>query len=99
MAVGKRFIDGDKLLERIADKILRKHTGEWLKRQPRSPALVSRQGAAGILGIQTPHLRRVEDRLPEAISVEGTSWPFYLKADIEELAKTIKAEKAKKKKK
>ena len=99
--IGKRYIDGDKLLERMGDQPLTditKIVAGWLKRQPKMPKLVSRQGAAKILGKHTSHLRRMEDRLPEPIYIEGNSWPFYLHADIVALKKELDQEEAEKRK-
>jgi hypothetical protein len=98
--VGRRYIDGDKLLGKLPDNGMATprsaiHTllEAFLKRQPRHPQLVSRQGAAEIIGVQPPHLSRLKDRLPEPIVVQGSSWPVYLKADIIALAKNLEAEK------
>lgn len=96
--IGSRSIDGDKLLERLGlkgDGVLAK----WLRRQPRSPKLVSSQGAAKILGVHPPHLQRLKDkgRLPEPVTIEGSRWSAYVKADIQALAKELKAERAAKK--
>jgi hypothetical protein len=95
MAIGKRYIDGDKLVDSIkdADGGIRMRIMSWLKRQPRAPKLVSRQGAAKILGRSSPHMERIAERLPEPVEIEGSSWKAYPKDEIKALAKQLKAEK------
>lgn len=104
MAIGKRYIDGDKLMETIdgyAPQLARPIKAgiiRWLKRQPKAPKLVSRQGVAEMLGVRTPHVRRYNDRLPEPIHIAGSRWPFYIEDEIKALAREIEQEKAAKKK-
>jgi len=91
MAIGSRYIDADTLLSKIhfdKDSAL----GRWLRRQPKAPKLVSRQGVAQILGISSPHVARVADRLTP-ISIEGSSRPVYDLAEVKALKKELDAER------
>lgn len=96
--IGKRYIDGDKLmgqLDRYAPKLLdsiKTRMRDWLRRQPHAPELVSRQGAAELLGLQSAHLARLGDRLPDPIEVTS-GHRVYLKAEVEALAAELRAEK------
>jgi hypothetical protein len=91
MAIGSRYIDGDTLLSKIhfgTDSAL----ARWLKRQPKTPKLVSRQGVGSILGISSPHVARVAHRLTP-ISIEGSTRPVYDLAEVKALKKELDAEK------
>lgn len=59
-----------------------------VKKQP----LVGVNRAAKILGIAPPNFRRYRDRLTE-VPVEGSA-SVFVKAEVEELATTLKAERA-----
>lgn len=97
--IGKRYIDGEELLKRVSvGGTPNGRLAKWLKRQPKVPKLVSRQGTAKILGKHISHLRRLEDRLPEPIYIEGNRWPFYMRDDIVALRKELEQEEADKRK-
>jgi hypothetical protein len=92
--IGKRYIDGDKLVE-VAET---KGTDSsrlvgWLRRQPKTPELVNNQATAAILGVLPNHLGRYRDRLPEPVKVEGTDRPMYIKSEIQALAKELARER------
>lgn len=67
---------------------------DWLRRQPRAPHLVGSTVAAGLLGVQPPHLARLRDqgRLPDPVPIEG-SVDAYIREEIEALAKELAEER------
>jgi hypothetical protein len=71
--IGKRYIDGDKLLERAFGRLnAPRPIVDWLKRQPRSPKLIGRQKAAEILGVGSPYMTHfIKSGQLKPISVEG----------------------------
>lgn len=100
MAIGKRYIDGDKLIEKLEGRTPRASLvpaavkgiiDRWLRRQPKAPKLVSRQGAAEILGVSSPHVSRLP--MPPGITIEGSSRPVYDLEAVEALAAALKAER------
>lgn len=103
MAIGKRHIDGDKLIEKLEAEIpkipgslWRAMAERWLRRQPRTPRLASGQRAAEILGVQPPHLSRYKHRL-NPVNVEGSRYPLYDEDEVKELRKELNAERAERK--
>lgn len=70
------------------------HFRRWLDRQPTAPELVSRQVAADIMGVQSPHVTRYvkQGRMPEPLPVEGSA-PVYLREEVEKLGVEIRAER------
>jgi hypothetical protein len=94
-AIGNRFIDADKLLERIGFKP-ESALAKWLRRQPRTPKLVNGQGAAEILGVYPPHLSRYKHRL-NPVSVSGSRWDLYDEDEVKRLRKELDAERAERK--
>jgi hypothetical protein len=66
-----------------------------LKRLPRLPKLVSRNAAAKLLGVQSPHLSApwLAPRLPKPVKVEGSA-DVWIREEIVALAKELEAERA-----
>jgi hypothetical protein len=93
--IGRRLIDVDALLERVAPSVA-KALRPWLAKQPRHEDYVSRQGAAKILGKNVQHLARIEERMPDPIFAEGSSWPLYVKSEVEDLRDALAAERKEK---
>jgi hypothetical protein len=93
--IGKRYIDGDKLLAKtdFDGDVSRSELEPWLKRQPKMPELVNSQAAAKILGRLPNHMSRLKDRLPDPVTVEGTDRPMYIKSEIQALAKELERER------
>lgn len=74
--IGKRYIDGDKLLAYFKENRQRATIddllGEWLQRQPKAPKLIGRQRAAEILGVGSPYMTHfIKAGLLNPIEVEG----------------------------
>lgn len=93
--IGRRYIDAEELLEYFEKNrkraTIRDLLAKWLRRQPKMPELVSRQGAAQLLDRQSAHLDRLGDRLPKPVKVEN-GHPAYLKSEIEALAAELREE-------
>jgi hypothetical protein len=72
----------------------------YLAGQPEVPELVSRQQAADIMGVQSPHVSRyvTAGRLPAPIEVEGTA-PVYLRSAAEALGAELADERAERERK
>ena len=99
-----RFVDEGKLLELLDGKVSEKplppglngdsDLRKWLKRQPKVPKLVSRQAAAKILGIESPHVTRYiqQGRMPEPIEVEG-GYPVYVRSEVVKFGRELKRER------
>lgn len=86
--IGKRFIDGDKLVERLRTESLEAPlTADFiaylLARAPKMPKLIGRQRAAEILGVGSPYV----SQLPlQRIKVEGGK-DAYDEAEVKALAR------------
>jgi predicted DNA-binding transcriptional regulator AlpA len=102
--IGKRYIDGDKLLGLIDQCAPKLHGGartaieRWLKRQPKAPKLIGRQRAAELLGVTSPYISVLEKKgdMPKPIKVEGGK-DAYDEAEVKALAKQRAKEAAVKK--
>lgn len=95
-----RSVNEEKLVEKVGDltdldERAEKALRDYLRRQPKAPALVSRSGAAKILEVAVPHIDRLD--MPEPIEIEG-GWKVYLKADVIDLRDRLAAEKAEREK-
>lgn len=66
----------------------------WLVKQPRLPEMVGRKAAAGILGVQSPHITRFvrQGRMPEPVEIEGAP-SVYIKTEVEAFAKLLREER------
>ena len=98
--IGKRYIDGDKLLDVIdpLDGIrsrvgLRQRVTSWLLRQPQMPKLIGRQRAAKILGVSSPYISVLvaDGVMPKPIPVEGGK-DAYIESEVKALAAKRKRE-------
>jgi hypothetical protein len=94
--VGRRYVDGDKIVELVAA-----HAGgnapnevaKYLKRRPRYPRLVSRTGLANLYGVSISHVIRdvlEPGHAPDPIGVQDGR-PVY---DLDEAKAGAKAYKA-----
>lgn len=86
-----RYVDEEKVLQKRLNGSFR----TWLRRQPTAPHLVGRARAAEILGVESPHIARLQrqGRMPEPIPVEGTA-DVYVKEEVEALGRELKQERA-----
>lgn len=66
----------------------------WLRKQPRAPHLLGSTAAAGLLGVQPPHISRLREqgRMPDPIEVDG-SVDVYIREEVEELARELAEER------
>lgn len=95
--IGRRSVDADKLLDYYDENrkraSIRDLLAKWLRRQPKTPELISRQGCAEMLGRQSAHIDRViaryGDKFPKPIKVEK-GHPVYVKAEIEAFVEEVK---------
>lgn len=102
--IGKRYIDGDKLLDRLREESGRMHSmvpvnvEAWLRLQPRLPKLVGRQRAAEILKVSSPYISILarEGVMPKPIPVEGGK-DAYIEFEVKALAKQRDTAKTKEK--
>lgn len=83
---------GDEFPEEVLVAV-RERLRSYLEHGP-APALVGAVAAAGILGVQPPHLARLkaQGRMPGGIPVEGTR-DVYVRAEVETLARTLRRER------
>jgi hypothetical protein len=92
-----RVVSEEKLLRYIKRRTsagLARDVANWLRRQPRTPRLVSRSYAAEMLGTNSPYISRLHDqgRMPDPVEVEGSA-PVYVYEEVEALAKEFNAER------
>ena len=96
--IGRRFIDGDKLIGSIeeAEVGVRSRITSWLKRQPKAPNLIGRQRVAEILGVGSPYITVLVARGElQPVEVEGAP-PVYDEAEVRAFAKGWKKRQRKK---
>lgn len=96
--IGKRFIDGDKLLAMLQDGVTdgrRIDLSSWLKRQPKMPKLLGRQRAADIIGVGSPYITvLVKNGDLTPVRVDGGP-DVYEEAETKAVAKVYKKRKRK----
>lgn len=93
------FVESDELLKVVRREIDRgrgapERVARWLRKQPRAPHLLGSTAAAGLLGVQPPHISRLREqgRMPEPIEVDG-SVDVYIREEVEELARELARER------
>ena len=95
----RRYVDeaaAIKAVERIAGEEAAGRFKEWLRRQRKSPRLISARRAAEVLGVLPPHIARLrqQGRMPEVVPIEGGNGEgAYVLEDVEALARVLKRER------
>lgn len=87
--IGRRYVDGDKLVGSIdeAEVGVRSRITSWLKRQPKAPKLIGRQKAAEILNVKSSYISvlvKGGDLTP--VEIDGGP-PVYDLAEVRAFAK------------
>ena len=97
----ERWVNAPKLLKVLKralrdaegeDAVVIRRVAKYLERQPDQPPLVGVTEAARILKVPKPRIMRfrAQNRLPEALEVDGPSAPVYVRPEIEDFAREIK---------
>ena len=72
-------------------KVVLARVRKYVNRLPEQPPLVGVTEAARILKVPKPRIMRfrAQNRLPEALSVDGPSAPVYIRGEIEAFAREV----------
>ena len=109
--IGKRYVDGDKLMDSMlrastkagggnAARIIGMTIERLLKKAPKSPKLIGRKRAAEILGVGSPYISQLikTGKMPDPIKVEG-GHVVYDEAEVKAFANRRRYERPPERKK